>query len=45
LREAGGEVRKKESVVDGFVEVVASNGNGRLQEEFEEILDRNVRAD
>ena len=43
VEEAGGEVRKRESVVDGFVEVVASNGH--LQEEFEAVLDRNVRGE
>ena len=43
VEEAGGEVRKRESVVDGFVEVVASNGS--LQEEFEAVLDRNVRGE
>lgn len=43
VEEAGGEVRKRDSVVDGFVEVVASNGP--LQEELEDILDRGVRRD
>jgi len=41
LEEAGGETRVRESVVDGYTEVVASNG--RQQEELEEIFDRHVR--
>lgn len=43
VEEAGGEVRKRDSVVEGFVEVVASNGP--LQEKLEDILDRGVRRD
>jgi len=39
--EAGGEVRKRDSVVDGYVEVVASNE--RIQDGLEEIFDRRVR--
>ena len=41
VEEAGGSVRKRDSVVDGYVEVVASNG--RVQEGLEEIFDRRVR--
>ncbi|MDZ7687555.1 MAG: inositol monophosphatase family protein [Halobacteriales archaeon] len=42
VEEAGGTVRERDSVVDGYVEVVASNG--RLQGDLEEIFDRNVRT-
>lgn len=41
LEEAGGETRVRESVVDGYTEVVASNG--RQQEELERMFDRHVR--
>jgi myo-inositol-1(or 4)-monophosphatase len=41
VEEAGGSVRKRDSVVEGYVEVVASNG--RIQNGLEEIFDRRVR--
>jgi myo-inositol-1(or 4)-monophosphatase len=41
VEEAGGEVRERDSVVEGYVEVVASNG--RIQNGLEEIFDRRVR--
>lgn len=41
VEEAGGSVRKRESVVDGYIEVVASNNV--LQKEFENVFDANVR--
>jgi myo-inositol-1(or 4)-monophosphatase len=41
VEEAGGSVRKRNSVVDGYVEVVASNGS--IQDGLEEIFDRRVR--
>ena len=41
VEEAGGSVRKRDSVVDGYVEVVASNG--RIQDGLEDIFDRRVR--
>jgi len=43
VEEAGGEVRTSDSVVDGYVELVVSNG--KLQGDFEEIFDRNVRKE
>lgn len=41
VEEAGGSVRERESVVDGYVELVASNS--RLQEDFESLFDKSVR--
>lgn len=42
LEEAGGTVRTRDSVVDGAIEVVASNGH--VQADLEEVFDRNVRG-
>lgn len=40
VREAGGTVRIRDSVLDGYLEVVASNGH--IQQELEEVFDRHV---
>ncbi|MFB6167068.1 MAG: inositol monophosphatase [Candidatus Nanohaloarchaea archaeon] len=41
IREAGGSVRVQDSITDGYLETVASNG--KIQEQLEEVFDRNVR--
>lgn len=41
LEEAGGEYRIQDSVFDGYIEIVASNGP--VQEEIEDIMDKHLR--
>lgn len=42
LEEAGGAVRLRDAIVDGYLELVATNGP--LQDELERVFDRNVHA-